>query len=99
MTDAIGWGSSVVLLATIVSQIARQWRSGSSEGVSTFLFAGQVAASVGFVAYSWLVGNVVFVVTNALILLSAVVGLGITIRNRRRTPPGAPAPAPSPKRP
>jgi type IV secretory pathway TrbD component len=51
--------------------------------VSRWLFVGQCAASVGFVLYSWLLGNWVFVVTNALILLTAVVGEVVYLRNRR----------------
>jgi len=83
MQDAVGWISSVVLLVTITSQIAKQWRERSSQGVSTWLFVGQVVASVGFVAYSWMVGNWIFVVTNALILASAIVGVVVTRRNKR----------------
>lgn len=83
MTELIGWFSSVVLLLTIGSQVAKQWRSGSSEGVSRWLFVGQVTASFGFTTYSWLVGNWVFVVTNSLLLASALVGFAITVRHRR----------------
>jgi len=52
--DAIGWASSVVLVLTIGKQVWKQWQAGSSEGVSRWLFLGQIAASVGFTAYSWL---------------------------------------------
>jgi hypothetical protein len=44
---------------------------------------GQCAASISFVIYSWLLHNWVFVVTNALILLTAVIGEVIYLRNRR----------------
>jgi MtN3 and saliva related transmembrane protein len=84
MTEAIGWISSVILLMTIGKQVYKQWQEGSSEGVSRWLFVGQVAASVGFTVYSWLVGNWVFVVTNFLMLLSALAGLGIVLKHRRR---------------
>ena len=83
VTEAIGWFSSLVLLATISKQIYKQWASGSSEGVSKWLFVGQITASAGFTLYSWLVSNWVFVATNALMLLSALVGLGIVIHHRR----------------
>jgi uncharacterized protein with PQ loop repeat len=85
MTDVLGWASSVVLLATILAQIHKQWRARSSEGVSKWLFAGQMAASLGFTAYSWLVGNWVFVVTNALLLVAGVMGFAITLHFRRTT--------------
>ena len=86
MTEIIGWSRSVILLLTISKQIYKQWQEETSEGVSKWLFIGQIAASVGFTVYSWLVSNWVFVVTNSLLLLSALVGLGITLHNRKRSP-------------
>lgn len=82
--EIVGWCASLVLLATIVTQIAKQWRDDTSRGVSRWLYVGQAAASAGFVVYSVAVGNVVFVVTNALMLCAALVGLGIVLRHRRR---------------
>jgi uncharacterized protein with PQ loop repeat len=84
LVEAIGWLSSSVLLLTISRQVLRQWRSGQSEGVSVWFFIGQVTASTGFVVYSALVKNWVFVVTNAAMLASAIVGAGIVVRHRRR---------------
>lgn len=84
MTDAIGWVSSFVLVLTIGKQVLKQWREGGSEGVSRWLFVGQTAASVGFVIYSWLVGNWVFVVTNSLMLVNGLLGFAIVLRHRRR---------------
>lgn len=84
MTELVGWLSSAVLVATLAKQVHKQWKEGSSEGVSRWLFVGQVAASTGFTIYSALVGNPVFVVTNAILLASAVTGLVIVIRHRRR---------------
>ena len=99
MTEAVGWVSSVILVLTIGKQVHKQWREGSSEGVSRWLFVGQLAASTGFTIYSWLVGNWVFVATNALMLLNGVLGLLIVLHHRRRaasspaTRPAAPAAA------
>jgi lipid-A-disaccharide synthase-like uncharacterized protein len=84
----VGWLAAAILLATISRQVWTQWRSGTSAGVSRWLFVGQIAASVGFVAYSAAVGDPVFVVTNALMLVAAVVGLWIFWRNRRRETQG-----------
>jgi len=84
VTEVLGWVASTILVLTIFSQIARQWRERTSQGVSRWLFIGQIAASAGFTIYSILVGNIVFIVTNSLMLLSAVVGLGIVIHHRRR---------------
>lgn len=84
VTEMIGWVSSMILLLTIGKQIHKQWREESSAGVSKWLFIGQVGASLGFTIYSWLLKNWVFVVTNALMLLSAFIGLGIVLHQRRR---------------
>jgi MtN3 and saliva related transmembrane protein len=83
-SELIGWASSIILVLTIGKQVHKQWKAGSSEGVSKWLFVGQIAASTGFTVYSWLVRNWVFVVTNALMLLNAFVGLAIVRRHRRR---------------
>ncbi len=84
MIEAIGWVSSFILVLTIGKQVFKQWQAGSSEGVSKWLFIGQMAASVGFTVYSWLVQNWVFVVTNALMLVNALLGFGIVLHHRRR---------------
>jgi uncharacterized protein with PQ loop repeat len=84
VVELVGWTSSAILLATLVRQVVKQWREGSSEGVSRWLFVGQTAASLGFTVYSALVRNWVFVVTNALILLNAIVGVLIVRRHRRQ---------------
>lgn len=82
MQEAIGWLSSLVLIATIAKQVHKQWKSRSSAGVSSWLFVGQCAASFGFTIYSYLVSNWVFVVTNAAGLVTAIAGLLIYRRNR-----------------
>lgn len=84
MTEAIGWVSSIVLVLTIAKQVHKQWMAGTSEGVSKWLFLGQMTASAGFTVYSLLVRNWVFVVTNALMLCNAIAGYGIVLRHRRR---------------
>ena len=84
MTEAVGWISSCILVLTIAKQVYKQWREGSSEGVSKWLFVGQMAASLGFTIYSWLVSNWVFVVTNAVMLVNGLLGLLIVLRHRRR---------------
>ncbi|MDX6692626.1 MAG: hypothetical protein QOF02_229 [Blastocatellia bacterium] len=83
-TEIVGWISSVILVLTIGKQVYKQWHEGSSEGVSSWLFIGQMAASLGFTIYSWLVGNMVFVVTNSLMLLNALAGFAIVRRHRKR---------------
>jgi uncharacterized protein with PQ loop repeat len=86
VTEIIGWVSSMILVLTIGKQIHKQWRDDTSKGVSNWLFIGQVASSAGFITYSWMVNNYVFVVTNSLLLLSALIGLVIMLRHRRSPP-------------
>lgn len=83
LTDMVGWLSALILILTISRQVYTQWRTKSIAGVSHWLFIGQVAASAGFVAYSMLVENWVFVVANSCILLTAVAGQIIYLRNKR----------------
>ena len=94
VTEAIGWISSTVLLLTISRQIYKQWHAGSSEGVSIWLFVGQLVASFGFTIYSWLVDNWVFVVTNALMMVNALVGFWITTRQHKDVSADTPTTAP-----
>ena len=82
--ETIGWLSAVILLLTIGRQVYAQWQSGSTQGVSRWLFVGQLAASIGFVIYSWLLHSWVFVATNALMLCTAILGELIYLGNRRR---------------
>ena len=81
--DWLGWGASAVLLATLLRQVFVQWRERRTDGVSSWLFVGQITASIGFVVYSWLVDNRVFVVTNSALLLTAIAGQLIYRRNVR----------------
>jgi uncharacterized protein with PQ loop repeat len=83
-TELIGWVSSVVLLLTIGRQVLTQWRTKSAAGLSRWLFLGQLSASSGFTIYSILLANWVFVVTNVALLVTAIFGQVIYLRNRKR---------------
>jgi hypothetical protein len=82
--DWVGWLSSAVLLMTLGQQVRSQWMSGESRGVSRWLFAGQLLASLGFALYSYLLSNWVFLVTNLLLVINALLGEWVTVRNSRR---------------
>jgi uncharacterized protein with PQ loop repeat len=84
MTDLIGWISALILVATLSRQVYTEWRTRSIEGLSKWLFIGQLSASVGFTIYSYLLDNWVFVFANFFIFLTAVAGQCIYIRNKHR---------------
>ena len=83
MTDIIGWASSIILLLTLIKQVHKQWKEKTSEGVSKWLFIGQVLASGGFTIYSFLVGNWVFTVTNSILIINSFIGLWLSSRFRK----------------
>lgn len=84
----IGWASSVILLATLIRQVQTQWKSRDVAGVSRWLFIGQVTASGGFTIYSLLLRNWVYATSNIAILITAIVGEAIYLRNKRARPKG-----------
>jgi MtN3 and saliva related transmembrane protein len=85
--NSIDWIAFIILLATIGRQVYTQWRTRSTAGVSKWLFIGQVAASVGFAIYSYLLHNWVFLVSNVALLMTAVLGQWLYSRSRLDTNP------------
>src|SRR5665213_2861134 len=79
--DFIGGASSVILLATIMRQVYTQWQTKATAGVSHWLFIGQLTASIGFVLYSYLLHNWVFMTSNIALLLTAILGQCLFVHN------------------
>jgi MtN3 and saliva related transmembrane protein len=77
--------SSVILLLTLVKQVKKQWDEKNSEGLSKWLFIGQLFASVGFTTYSYFVSNWVFMVTNGLLTINNVIGIYLYFKYRDRS--------------
>jgi MtN3 and saliva related transmembrane protein len=84
-TEVIGWVSSTVLLVTIGRQVYSQWRSGATRGLSKWLFIGQISASVGFIIYSFLLRNWVFLASNIAMIVTAIIGEWVYLANRRKS--------------
>lgn len=84
MTHVFGYVASAVLLATLITQIRKQWQRGTTRGVSRWLFIGQLVASIGFIVESAVIGSALFVVVNSALALSAAVGMGLWFYQRRR---------------
>jgi MtN3 and saliva related transmembrane protein len=84
MGDILGWISSSILVITLFVQVRKQWHDDTSKGVSPWLFIGQLSASLGFLLYSIAIENWVFIVTNTLTGIAALLGLWIVRRHARR---------------
>ena len=84
MADVLGWISSSILVVTLFVQVRKQWHDDTSKGVSPWLFIGQLAASTGFLLYSIVIENWVFIVTNSLTSVAAILGLWIVRMHARR---------------
>jgi MtN3 and saliva related transmembrane protein len=82
ITALIGWFSTIVLCLTISRQVYTEWKTRSTAGVSRWLFIGQLTASAGFVVYSFLLENWVFVCSNIFLLVTALIGQVLYLRNR-----------------
>ena len=82
--EIIGYASSITLLITIGSQIYKQWQSGTSKGVSIWLFIGQLVTSIGFTIYSVLTHSTVFTLTNCCLGVAALIGICIVAYHRRK---------------
>jgi len=81
--ELIGWGSSVILLATIMRQVYTQWKTKAATGVSRWLFVGQLTASTGYTVYSYLLHNWVFMSSNIALLATAIIGEILYVHNKR----------------
>lgn len=90
MTEIIGWASSIILLLTLIKQVYKQWKEGTGDGISKWLFVGQVLASIGFTVYSYLVGNWVFTITNGILTINNFVGLYLSYYFKRKSGAGKP---------
>jgi MtN3 and saliva related transmembrane protein len=71
------------LLATIMRQVYTQWKTKSTAGVSHWLFIGQLTASTGYTVYSYLLHNWVFLTSNVALLLTAIFGQCLYLRNKK----------------
>jgi MtN3 and saliva related transmembrane protein len=86
--ELIGWASSAILLATVMRQVYTQWKTKSTAGVSHWLFIGQLIASIGYTVYSYLLHNWVFLTSNIVLLLTAILGQCLYMHNKK-TPKAA----------
>ena len=85
MVEIVGWASSLILLLTLIKQVYKQWSARTSEGISKWLFVGQLAASVGFMYYSYQMSSWVFLFTNAVLTVNNIIGITLYFLYRTDT--------------
>ena len=76
----LGWTAAVVLLLTLFAQVKKNWEEKKLKGVNPALYYGQAIASLFFAVYSVTINSWVFVFTNTLAFLSAIIGIYLVHR-------------------
>lgn len=84
MKEIIGWGSAFVLLPTFGLQAYKQWknRDEHADASTLWFFILALIGVVGQVVYSWMLGNWVYFVLNACLIVTNVLGLALAIHRR-----------------
>jgi MtN3 and saliva related transmembrane protein len=83
LTEAVGWASTPLLLATIGRPVYSEWRSKATAGLSHGYSSDKSRASSGFTIYCILLHNWVFLFSNVAMLVMGITGEVIYISNRR----------------
>ena len=89
MREIIGWGSAFVLLPTFGLQAYKQWqnRHEHAPALTLWFFILALVGVAGQVVYSWMLGNWVYFVLNACLVVTNT--LGLCWRSSRRMVPDA----------
>jgi hypothetical protein len=84
MREIIGWGSAFVLLPTFGLQAYKQWQNRHEHAPASTLwfFILALVGVSGQVAYSWMLGNWVYFVLNAFLVVTNSLGLGLVVHRR-----------------
>lgn len=87
MRDIIGWGSAFVLIPTFGLQAYKQWQNRDEHASASTLwfFILALVGVVGQVVYSWMLGNWVYFVLNACLIVTNLLGLAMAIHRRGMT--------------
>jgi len=85
MREIIGWGSAFVLLPTFGLQTykQRQNRHEHANASTLWFFILALVGVTGQVVYSWMLGNWVYFVLNACLVVTNSLGLAMAIHRRR----------------
>ena len=78
----LGWSAATILVITLFAQVKKNWEEKKLKGVNPLLYYGQAVASLCFALYSLSISSWVFVVANAIGLLTAIIGIYLVHRYR-----------------
>ena len=79
----LGWLAAAILLTTMFAQVRKNWKEHKLKGVNPLLYYGQALASLCFAVYSLTINSWVFVVTNTLGFIAAIIGVYLVHRYRK----------------
>jgi hypothetical protein len=81
MREIIGWGSALVLLPTFGLQAYKQWtnRHEHAPASTLWFFILALVGVTGQVIYSWMLGNWVYFVLNACLVVTNTLGLALAL--------------------
>ena len=79
----LGWLAASILLTTMFAQVRKNWKEHKLKGVNPLLYYGQALASLCFAVYSLTINSWVFVVTNTLGFVAAIIGIYLVHRYRK----------------
>jgi hypothetical protein len=84
MREIIGWGSAFILIPTFGLQAYKQWRNRDehADASTLWFFILALVGVVGQVVYSWMLGNWVYFVLNACLVVTNTLGLALAIHRR-----------------
>jgi hypothetical protein len=84
MREIIGWGSAFILLPTFGLQAYKQWQARHEHAPASTLwfFILALVGVAGQVAYSWMLGNWVYFVLNACLVVTNTLGLALALHRR-----------------
>jgi hypothetical protein len=84
MRELIGWGSALALIPTFGLQAYKQWQNRHEHAPASTLwfFVLALVGVVGQVVYSWMLGNWVYFVLNACLVVTNSLGLALAIHRR-----------------
>ncbi len=89
MKELIGWGSAFILLPTFGLQAYKQWQNRHEHAPASTLwfFVMALMGVSGQVVYSWMLGNWVYFILNACLVITNTLGLALVMNVAEQAAP------------